>query len=71
MSLLIDSDWLRREMARRGWAQMDLAKEAGISQPTVSAALAGRPIREKNARAMRDAFERIAPTFDGLVEQVS
>ncbi len=44
MSLPINTDRLMREMARRGWSRGDLARAAGISAPTVTMALAGRPI---------------------------
>lgn len=48
-------------MSRRGWTQIDLAEAAGISQPTVSAALAGRPIKEKSAKAIARAIEDSIP----------
>lgn len=34
---------LRRELARQCWTATDLARAAGVSVPTVTAALAGRP----------------------------
>jgi lambda repressor-like predicted transcriptional regulator len=39
---------LRHEIPRRGWAPTDLAKEACLSQATISAALAGRPVAERS-----------------------
>jgi len=61
MSLTLDVHHVRAEMGRRGWTQVDLAEAAGISQPTVSAALAGRPIKEKSARAIAAALKGSKP----------
>jgi transcriptional regulator with XRE-family HTH domain len=44
MSVPINTERLMREMARRGWSRRDLARAAGISAPTVTMALAGRPV---------------------------
>jgi hypothetical protein len=44
MGVMIRPPRLRLELARRGWANVDLARAAGISAPTVSAAMAGRPL---------------------------
>lgn len=50
---------LRQELARRGWCGADLARAAEVSHPTVSAALAGRPIAARSlgriARALMQA----------------
>ena len=40
----INVERLRREMLLRGWDGVDLAYHAGVSPPTVSHAMTGRPI---------------------------
>lgn len=66
--MTLDIDQVRSDMARRGWTQVDLAEAAGISQPTVSAALAGRSIKEKSAKAIARAIESSNP--DPAVERI-
>src|SRR5690348_1230418 len=44
----INTAWLDRQMEVLSLSQVDLAAAAGISQPTVSAALAGQPISPKS-----------------------
>jgi hypothetical protein len=58
-SVRINADWLLAEMVARGWNQADLANEAGVSQPTVSAALRGEHISSRSAKAMRGAIDRV------------
>ena len=59
MSVAVHPGRLRLELARRGWSAADLAKESGLSQPTISAALAGRAITARSlalvARALAGA----------------
>lgn len=62
-----DPEKLRREMALRGWNQNDLAKESGISQPTVSAACRGDWVAAPTARVIQEAFDRVPPTLGDLV----
>lgn len=45
----VSSDRLRHEAAIRGWDQRRLAREAGVSEGTISRALAGNPIRRDRA----------------------
>jgi len=54
-------------MALRGWNQLDLAREAEISQPTVSAAARGETVSIKTAKAIHDAFEKNPPMLGDLV----
>ena len=59
MSVTVHPGRLRQELARRGWSAADLARHAGLSHPTVGAALAGRPIAAASlacvARALGEA----------------
>ena len=66
-SVRLDTERLLREMALRGWNQLDLAREAEISQPTVSAAARGETVSIKTAKAIHDAFEKNPPMLGDLV----
>jgi len=50
-------------MTRRGWAATDLARESRLSQATISAALAGRPIAATSLGLIAKALSR-APILD-------
>ena len=50
MSVVLAADRPRLEIARRGWGSTDLARAARVSAPTVSAALAGRPVAPQTLR---------------------
>jgi hypothetical protein len=63
MSVVVHPGRLRQEMARRGWAAVDLARESRLSQATVSTALSGRPIAEKSFALIARALSR-APVLD-------
>jgi len=69
MGVVLVSQRLHRELARRGWNSSILAREAGVSPPTVSAALAGRPIAPKSVRMMAAALARVppVPAIDALI----
>jgi transcriptional regulator with XRE-family HTH domain len=56
-------------MARRGWAASDLAREARLSQATISATLAGRPISETSLALIAKALSRapILTIVDSLI----
>jgi lambda repressor-like predicted transcriptional regulator len=58
MSVIVHPGRLHFEMARRGWAAVDLAREARLSEATISTALAGRPIAEKSLALIAHALER-------------
>jgi transcriptional regulator with XRE-family HTH domain len=57
MSVLIDSDRLRYELAIRGMSALNLAKQARLSPATVSAALAGKPIAEASLGLIAHVLE--------------
>lgn len=59
VSVVVHPGRLRHEMVRRAWAATDLARESRLSQATVSAALAGRPIAEKSLELIADALSRV------------
>jgi transcriptional regulator with XRE-family HTH domain len=63
--VVLDSDRLRHEMARRGWSQTDLAMAAALSPPTITAALAGRGIAPKSLRRIATALATTVP-IDGI-----
>jgi transcriptional regulator with XRE-family HTH domain len=58
VSVVVHPGRLRQEMVRRGWAASDLARASRLSEATVSAALAGRPIAAKSLMLMAEALER-------------
>lgn len=59
MGVVVHPGRLRQEMARRGWAATDLAREARLSQATVSAALDGRPIAVSSLALIANALTRV------------
>ena len=63
MSIALDAVRLRQELARRGWGAADLAREAHLSQATVSAALSGKPIASKSLGRIATALLR-TPAID-------
>jgi transcriptional regulator with XRE-family HTH domain len=63
VSIAIDKERLRQELLRRGWEAADLAREARLSQATVSAALAGKPIAAKSLGRIARALLR-TPAID-------
>jgi lambda repressor-like predicted transcriptional regulator len=48
-------------MARRGWGAADLARQAQLSQATVSAALGGKPIASNSLALIAAALTRVPP----------
>ena len=69
MGVVIHPGRLRLEMARRGWSATDLAREAGLSRPTVSAATSGRAVAARSVGLMAAALARtpVLPAIDSLV----
>ena len=65
MSVLINTEQLMREMARRGWSRGDLARAASISAPTVTMALAGRPVSPHTLKQIAIALAA-APPLEGV-----
>ena len=68
MSVIVHAGRLRQEMTRRGWAATDLAREARLSQATVSAALAGKAISATSLSLIAKALSR-TPAID-LVDKL-
>lgn len=69
MSVVVHPGRLRQELARRGWAARDLAREARLSEATVSAALAGKPIAARSVALIAEALARVPtlPAVDALL----
>ena len=63
MSVAVDSTRLRHELIRRGWSASDLARLAGLSPATVSAALAGRRVATRSLACIAHALCQ-APVID-------
>ena len=58
MSISLNQDRLRLEMARRGWDAIDLARAARLSPATVSTALAGKAISAHSVAEIAKALAR-------------
>jgi lambda repressor-like predicted transcriptional regulator len=69
VSVIVHPGRLRQEMARRGWAAADLARESRLSQATVGAALAGKPVAERSMMRIANALSRfpVLPVLDSLL----
>jgi transcriptional regulator with XRE-family HTH domain len=69
MGVVLHPGRLKLEMARRAWSATDLARESGISRPTISAALAGKAIAAKSVGLVARAFARVPaePAIDALI----
>ena len=69
MSVVVSEARLRNEMIRRGWLAADLARESRLSQATISAALAGRPINPQSLALIAKALARapVIPAIDSLL----
>ena len=52
---------LRYQLAIRGWDQETLAQESGVSEATISRAMAGRAIRGLSALRVAQALRRAQP----------
>jgi lambda repressor-like predicted transcriptional regulator len=61
MSVILRTDALTREVARRGWNLADLAREAGVSSATVTAAIAGRPVSPRSLQRIAVALASAPP----------
>lgn len=61
VGIRVDPERLRLELARRGWTASRLATKAGVSSPTVSAALAGRAIAAQSLGLIARALSSTPP----------
>jgi transcriptional regulator with XRE-family HTH domain len=64
MSVTIDADALRRELARRGLTAADFARLSRVSPATLSHALCGRSLSVSTVRCFARALTS-APVLDG------
>ena len=66
----MDPARLDRELARRGWDGTDLARAAGISAATISAARSGRPVANATVCKIAEALLKapVVPGVDNLLE---
>jgi hypothetical protein len=69
VSVVVEPEALKYELAIRGKSAIDLARTARLSPATVSAALAGRPIAEASLRLIVDALAA-APVDEVIVRLV-
>ena len=58
VTVVLDPQRLREALATRGWSATDLARSAGLSAPTIGAALAGRPIAARSLKFIAQALSR-------------
>jgi plasmid maintenance system antidote protein VapI len=61
MGVVLRTDTLLHEIARRGWTFTALARAAGISCATVTAACSGRAVSPESVRRIADAFNVATP----------
>ena len=63
--VVMSSHAVKEACAERGWSLSELARRAGISRPTLAAALQGNPVRSRTAWKVARALEQGAPTHLG------
>lgn len=64
MRIHLDTEALRRELARRGTTQAEFASIAGVSEATVSHAVTGRLVDYRTVRAFARALT-VTPALPG------
>lgn len=69
LRVLLDPNKLLTGLQVRGMGMSDLAAAAGVSPPTVSSALAGRPVNLRTALALATALSTrpVLPEMAGLI----
>jgi len=67
MGVVINRERLKLELARRGWNGTELAQAAGVSRPTISAIMTGRPVRSRTVTQIVKALTA-APVIEGVDE---
>ena len=70
MTVRFDVSHFVKQLHMRGLSCCELAREAGVSPPTVSAAAAGRPISVRSARLIALALFNVEP-IPGMNELVN
>lgn len=58
VTVVVDPQRLRAALAMRGGLATDLVRSAGLSAPTIGAALAGRPIAARSLKFIAQALSR-------------
>ncbi len=61
MHAYFNNHLVKVELAKRGWQLIDLAKQAGLSEPTVRAVVRGRRVSMVTALKVVRALERNPP----------
>ena len=69
-SVRVNGVHLRREMARRGWRAIDLARAAGVSAGTMTAVMKGTYVSPRTLQKIAVALTKapVVPGLDGLLE---
>jgi len=65
MGVVINRERLKLELARRGWNGAELAQAAGLSRPTISAIMMGRPVTSRSVTLIAKALTK-ASVVDGV-----
>ncbi len=61
MHTYFNNQLVKMELAKRGWQLIDLAKQAGLSEPTARAVVRGRRVSTMTALKVVRALERNPP----------
>jgi transcriptional regulator with XRE-family HTH domain len=56
--VMLSAEAVRVACAERGWSLSEFARRAGISRPTLAAALRGQPVRARTAWKLAHALEQ-------------
>jgi transcriptional regulator with XRE-family HTH domain len=72
-SVRVNGVHLRREMARRGWRAIDLARAAGVSAGTMTAVMKGTYVSPRTLQKIAAALTKapVVPGLDDLLEASS
>jgi transcriptional regulator with XRE-family HTH domain len=65
VSVRLNAGRLRYELDRRAWTNAELATAAGVSNPTVTAALAGKAVSPRTLRLIARALAA-APALENV-----
>ena len=72
-SVRVNGIHLRREMARRGWRAIDVARAAGVSAGTMTAVMRGTYVSPRTLQKIAVALMKapVVPGLDDLLEASS